>query len=222
MADGLVLGTGEATLEVPVWSPDGTRLAIAHPCDGTWAIDLANPAGDSAHAAVPAAIPRSPDGSLVAYKGALRMRTPGVSGRCRRWSPASLDAAADDRRRRVLVAAVVTRRTDSIAYFSGLAAPVMCGRSVPTGPTSVLIGGLATSTAPRTHLDGSRIAFDRTVETADIVRFVVAPADLSSELVLESPPMWGLQPVWALEGDWLLGYRADDGVRITVARASYQ
>lgn len=214
VADGLVLGTGEATLEVPVWSPDGTRLAIAHLVDGTWAIDLANPAGDSVtRLAVPGSDPAwSPDGSLVAYKGGASDADSGVylvdadGGLPRRLT--RQPTTGDD----VFSSPQWSPDGRTIAYFSGVGGTGdVWSVSVDGADERVLIGGPGNEYRAAYSPDGSRIAFDRTVETADIVRFVVAPADLSSELVLESPPMWGLQPVWAPEGDWLLGYRADDG-----------
>jgi hypothetical protein len=38
---------------------------------------------------------------------------------------------------------------------------------------------------------------------------VVASSDGSGEVPLDSPPMFGLQPVWAPDGSLLLGYHSD-------------
>lgn len=218
VAEGLVLGTGSFTAAVPAWSPDASRLAIPHLVAGSWVIDLV-PAdgGPMTRLVAPGSDPSwSPDGSLVAYRGGASGADAGVY---------LVGADGSDPHRLTQKPSLTQKPTEdtftapqwspdggTIVYFSGLEGTGDVWAVDADGTNErVFIGGPGNEYRAVFSPDGTRIAFDRTRETADIVRFVVSPADLSSEVTLEGPPMWGMQPVWAPAGDLLVGYRSSDG-----------
>jgi Tol biopolymer transport system component len=215
LVEGLVLATSSApTLAVPSWSPDGTRIAYGHFVDGSPVIDLIPVAGgEPTRLVAPGKDPSwSPDGRLVAYQGGATEADSGIylvgaDGTDPHRLTQEPTTGGD-----VFSAPQWSPDGTTILYFAGIEGTSdVWAVDVDGTDERVFIGRSGNEYRAAFSPDGNRIAFDRTKESPDIVRFVVAASDGSGEVPLESPPLFGLQPVWAPEGDFLVGYHADPG-----------
>lgn len=214
VASGLDADAGS----IPMWSPDGGRIAISLTADRIPTVEVIDLAasGSLIPVATLARYPTwSPDGASLVYQGAVTTSDQGVYRQVVPPQPGDEPERLTTNSGSGGAFAYPQWSPDGtrLLYYAGPdgAHDIWATHAPASSDDPVSIAAeVADEYWPMWSPDGTRIAFQRVVEgTANLTRFVLTGPDGEDTVTLASDPLFAAPPVWSPDGTAIVGYVPD-------------